>query len=281
MSGYIRVEDVLLRQTAFSVEQMAPGGIDRSEPARLLAEDLQRALERVDELLARPDPGGGLGRASLVRIQDRTRRLEEMRSSGGPGATLVYVDAPVWQLEPRLRSAALEVDFTFGNKDGTVSVQDIAVARGHYAAVRGPVGWNRLLLADELERRLYPNRTLAQPKGMKIAHTDWASGPEPEQRLAKMARYVDDAALARTYADVAARLAVVEDDAPEAEQLAAGLTILGREIQGRDGIRPSITDIARVGCEDPAIKAQLKTPIEMSRKLVPGRLLDPYLGVLS
>lgn len=140
------------------------------------------------------------------------------------------------------------------------------------------MGWNRLLLADELERKLFPERTLPSASGLKVPTQDWLhGGGEPLERLGKMARYVDDAALARTYADIAARLAVSDTGDGRSDTLQRALSLLGAEIRQRDGIRPTVTDIARVGCEDPDIKAKLSTPIEMSRKLSPARLLDPYL----
>jgi len=54
--------------------------------------------------------------------------------------------------------------------------------------------------------------------------------------------------------------------------------LLGKQIRLRNSVRPSITDIARIGCEDPEIKAILSTPIEMSRKLNPEFLIDKYLN---
>ena len=56
----------------------------------------------------------------------------------------------------------------------------------------------------------------------------------------------------------------------------AALVLLGREIRDRNSVRPTTTDIARIGCEDPEVKAWLKTPIEMSRRLQPSFLLDRY-----
>jgi hypothetical protein len=57
--------------------------------------------------------------------------------------------------------------------------------------------------------------------------------------------------------------------------------LLGREIRERNSVRPTITDIARIGCEDPEVKEWLKTPIEMSRRLQPSTLLDRYLATME
>lgn len=270
------VADHQLRQTAFSIEQMAPGGVDREDPGQLGRSDLDRAFTRLDDLLGQP--GARDRRSALREVRSRAERLEQLFQSGR-GRPLVYVEPPVYDLEPRLRSAALEIDFTFGDKDGKVSEDDLRQARFHYGQVRGPVGWNRLLLTDEIERRLYPERTLRTTEGMKLLPDDWRTGPpNPLARLEKVSRYLDDAALARTYADIAARLACTEATDDQAELYERALALLGREIRGRGSIRPTITDIARIGCEDPDVKASLRSPIEMSRRLSPSILLDRYLN---
>lgn len=269
------VKDLQLRQTAFSIEQMAPGGTERTEPGQLHEEDLERAFARVDELLARP--AATERGAALREVRHRTERLHDLYRSGAP-RPLVYVDRAVFALESRLRSAALEIDFSFGDKNGELSEQDLQQARFHYGQVRGPVGWNRLLLTDEIQRRLFPQRTLRTTDGMKLVPDDWvAEPPNPLARLEKVSRYLDDAALARTYADVAARYACAAN-AESAALFEKALALLGREIRSRDSIRPTITDIARIGCEDPVVKANLRTPIEMSRKLSPSALLDRFLN---
>jgi hypothetical protein len=134
-------------------------------------------------------------------------------------------------------------------------------------------------LTDEVERRLFPERTLKSTEGMKLLPSDWLGDP-PHQlaRLQKVSRYLDDAALARTYADVAARLAIADASSAQAELFERALGILGGEIRRRGSVRPTITDIARIGCEDREVKSILRTPIEMSRRLSPSALLDRFLN---
>ncbi|MEM7675291.1 MAG: hypothetical protein AAF449_04715 [Myxococcota bacterium] len=277
----LRIEDPKLRQTAFSVEQMAPGGTEREDCGWVSLEDLTRSQQRVSTILSRP---GGQEDSRRKALQALLRRAEQLYSTleTERAEGLIYLSEKEFGLNDRLRSAAIEVDFAFGDRNGSVSQADIRKARGHYAAVRGPVGWNRLLLTDELERRLFPDRTLKTTAGLRLLPNDWLSGnPDPLSRLRKVSRYLDDQALARTYADVAARLATVadEDDDKDLHNLFEGaLQLLGAEILGRNSVRPTITDIARIGCEDPAVKARLRTPIEMSRRLLPDRLLDRYLN---
>jgi hypothetical protein len=214
-------------------------------------------------------------------VLDRTRQLEA-RLELGRFERLVYLDDAEYALQPRLRSAAIEIDFCFGDKDGKVAEADIREARKHYGQVRGPVGWNRLLLTDEIERRLYPERTLRTTEGLRLLPEDWLTGPpDPLARLRKVCRYLDDSAVARTYADIAARLATVATRDPSSDLgsiFEQALALLGKEIRTRDGVRPTITDIARIGCEDPEVKEWLRTPIEMSRRLQPQSLLDRYLS---
>ncbi len=278
---YSRVEDPLLRQTAFSIEQMAPGGIERAEPGVIRLADISRASGRLRDLLSRPGSAQDTSKQNAIRmVQERTTRLEsQIRTERTTG--VVYLGNAEFDLQPRLRSAAIEIDFCFGDKNGVVGIHDIREARKHYGQVRGPVGWNRLLLTDEIERRLFPERTLRSTEGLRLLPEDWmASGPDPVSRLRKVSRYLDDSALARTYADIAARLATVATSAPGSEQahvFEQALTLLGQEIRKRNSVRPTITDIARIGCEDPEVKAWLKTPIEMSRRLSPSSLLDRYL----
>ena len=278
--GHTWINDKVLRQTAFSVEQMAPGGTERPNPGLIGQEDLDRALSRLDSLLNRPSGQQGSRRAALQNIQQRTNLLADSFVRGGK-KPLVYLGKREFSLEPRLRSAAIEIDFCFGDKDGNLSPKDINQARHHYAQVRGPVGWNRLLLTDEVEKRIFPNRTLHSAEGMKLQPNDWIENQDdPLGRLTKVARYLDDDALARTYADIAARFATVAspDADPRLSKLCAdALTLLGKEIQNRDSVRPTITDIARIGCEDPAVRAWLRSPIEMSRRLKPAILIEQFL----
>lgn len=276
---FSRVEEPLLRQTAFSIEQMAPGGIERAEPGVIRADDVARALGRLNDLIHRP--GANPGKKSAIKmVLERTRTLERMMADEGTEG-IIYLDEAEFMLQPRLRSAAIEIDFCFGDKNGAVGEEDIREARKHYGQVRGPVGWNRLLLTDEIERRLFPERTLRTTEGLRLLPEDWLAGaPDPLARLRKVSRYLDDSALARTYADIAARLATVASRDPQSELsqvFEQALVLLGGEIRQRNSVRPTITDIARIGCEDPEVKAWLRTPIEMSRRLQPGQLLDRYL----
>jgi hypothetical protein len=210
------VEDPLLRQTAFSIEQMAPGGIDRAGAGIVRPADFDHAKKRLQGILQRP-PGQGKEDSKRKAVQlllDRALQLEETltheRTSG-----IVYLADREFSLATRLRSAAIEIDFCFGDKDGIVSVKDIQEARRRYGQVRGPVGWNRLLLTDEIERQLYPERTLRSTEGLRLLPEDWlVDGPDPLVRLKKVSLHLDDAALARTYADIAARLATVASRDP-------------------------------------------------------------------
>ena len=278
-SDRVMLDDVVLRQTSFSIEQMAPGGIERPESGAVTLKDIARALERLSGLSNRPAPPQK--KNSIADLAERSKQLEAFILDQGAEAA-VYLGAPEYALQPRLRSAAIEIDFCFGDKDGRVSERDIAVARQRYGLVRGPVGWNRLLLTDEIERRLFPDRTLASTEGLRLLPEDWLTeGPDPLKRLKKIARHLDDGALARTYADIAARLATVATRAPGSDLsdiFEQALVLLGGHIRRRNSVRPTITDIARIGCEDPEVKAVLRTPIEMSRKLVPSSLLDRYLA---
>ncbi len=272
------VEEIDLRRAAFSIEQMAPGGIDRPDPGQLRPDDIGRAFQRIDDLLARPGGRDEARRSALIEVRKRTERLLARQREAG-GSPIVYVERPVFALEPRLRSPALEIDFTFGDRDGRLSVRDLERARFHYGQVRGPVGWNRLLITDELERRLFPERTLSSTDGLRLRPGDWlAEPPDRTGRLHKVSRYLDDAALARTYADVAARLACAAAGSSDAALYERALCVLGQQIKDRGSVRPTITDIARIGCDDPEIKSRLRTPIEMSRRLSPSALLDRFLG---
>ncbi len=269
-----------MRQTAFALEQMTPGGTERRDCGCVRRPDLVRAMNRLHELLARPSSRDDSRRKALQSLLERARRLESILQAQDTTGIVYLADAE-WRLPDRLRSAAIEIDFSFGDKDGQVSEDDIRKARGHYALVRGPVGWNRLLLTDEVERRLFPHRALKSTSGLRLKPSDWiASTPDPLARLRKVSRYLDDHALVRTYADIAARLATVagQDPAGHLGPLFEGaLALLGEMIRERDTVRPTITDIARIGCEDPEVKAMLQTPIEMSRRLMPSELLDRYL----
>ena len=281
MSGdrYSHLDDVKLRQACFSIEQMAPGGIERPRAGTIDDKDIHHAQTRLRGLLDRPAEGGK--QKAIAALLRRSNELIRRMESEGTEA-VVYVDSNVFELQPRLRSAAIEIDFCFGDKDGVVSTEDIGQARRRYGQVRGPVGWNRLLLTDEIERRLFPERTLASTEGMRLLPEDWlADGTDPLIRLKKVAPHLEDGALARTYADIAARMATgaARDPGADLSQVfERALVLLGQHIRQRNSVRPTITDIARIGCEDPEVKAILKTPIEMSRKLVPSSLIDRYLA---
>ncbi len=276
-----RVEDPRLRQTAFAIEQMTPGGTERPDCGCVRHEDLTRGINRLRDLLSRPAGQKNGKRRALEQLLERSHDLENLLEDEQT-AGVVYLAEAEYDLPSRLRSAAIEIDFSFGDRDGAVSESDIKKARRHYGVVRGPVGWNRLLLTDEIERRLFPERTLKTTVGRRLLPRDWLSGTsDPLARLRKVSQHLDDQALARTYADIAARLATVaaEDPREDLRRLfEAALALLGQQILQRNSVRPSITDIARIGCEDPEVKALLKSPIEMSRRLQPQSLIDRYLA---
>jgi hypothetical protein len=282
MSGerFSWVQDLGLRQTAFSIEQMAPGGIDRPDPGIVRPPDLDHANRRLEAILGRPTGRDDARKKAVQLLLDRTHELRTLLAHEQTEG-VIYLAEKEYHLAPRLRSAAIEIDFCFGDKDGVVSARDINEARRRYGEVRGPVGWNRLLLTDEIERQLFPERTLRTTEGLRLLPEDWlVDGPDPLLRLRKVVLHLDDAALARTYADVAARLATIASRDPSSQLgtiFESALVLLGLQIRERNSVRPTITDIARIGCEDPEIKAQLRTPIEMSRKLKPAALLDRYL----
>lgn len=282
MSGdsLTHVEDVKLRQTGFSIEQMAPGGIERNAAGAVTRADIMQSKSKLRAILDRPQSKGSSKHRAIEALLTRVHELEQLLTARNARGA-IYLAAKEYALQPRLRSAAIEIDFCFGDKDGVVSTEDIAEARRRYGQVRGPVGWNRLLLTDEIERRLFPERTLNSTEGLRLLPEDWlAGGPDPLVRLRKVVDHLDDGALARTYADIAARLATVAKRDPQSQLsriFEDALVLLGRHIRTRNSVRPTITDIARIGCEDPDVKAELKTPIEMSRKLVPSSLIDRYL----
>jgi len=249
---------------------MAPGGIEREEPGRADREDIARARQRLLQDLGR-DSGGLARRESVQRSLRSIDRLDHaVREHRADGA--VYLEGPETSLPSQLRTAAIEIDFAFGDRDGRVSEADLAAARRRYAAVRGPVGWNRMLTTDEVERRLFPERVLASSRGARLQPRDWQTrGPDPLARLRELIEPLDNGTLARTYADVAARYATCFDDRARAV-LEGALTFLARQIRARRGVRPTLTDIARIGCEDPEVQAVLHSPLEMARYLRPDLL---------
>jgi hypothetical protein len=274
------IEDPLLRQAAFSIEQMAPGGIEREGAGVIRAADLEHARKRLTSILVRPGDRDVTKRKAIQALLERTQKLEQQLGDELSDG-IVYLGEREYRLPARLKSAAIEIDFCFGDKDGNVSQRDLAEARRRYGQVRGPVGWNRLLLTDEIERQLFPERTLKSTEGLRLLPEDWlVEGTDPLLRLRKVMHHLDDGALARTYADIAARLATVASRDPRSDLstiFEGALVLLGSEIRSRNSVRPTITDIARIGCEDPEVKAYLRTPIEMSRKLQPSSLIDRYL----
>ena len=279
-STFSTIADVNLRRAAFAIEQMSPGGIEREGCGVVSLDDLRRGRRKLEGLLERK----GLGKEqsdSYVSLIKKSRTLKELIVTEGTRA-VIYLAEEEYKLPPRLRSAAIEIDFCFGDRDGVLSEADINEARRRYGLVRGPVGWNRILLTDEIERRLFPTRTLSSTEGLRLLPEDWlVDGPEPLIRLRKVIGHLDDGALARTYADIAARLATIAAREPGSHLskiFEDALLLLGQQIRERDSVRPTITDIARIGCEDPAIKAVLSTPIEMSRKLNPESLIAKYLN---
>ena len=282
MSGkpFAPIEDLSLRRAAFAIEQMCPGGIEREGCGVVSLDDLRRGRRKLDAILKR----NGLKaeqKQNYENLIKKTRALKEFIITENAQAA-IYLAQNEYRLPPRLRSAAIEIDFCFGDRDGKLSAEDINEARRRYGMVRGPVGWNRILLTDEIERRLFPNRTLSTTEGLRLLPEDWLTDrPDPLSRLKKVMTHLDDGALARTYADIAARLATLAERDPRSELsqvFESALQTLAQEIRSRDSVRPTITDIARIGCEDPEIKAALSTPIEMSRKLRPESLISKYLN---
>ncbi|CAN0584703.1 unnamed protein product, partial [Laminaria digitata] len=102
MSGarIVRVTDPLLRQTAFSIEQMAPGGIDRPEAGAIRSADLDRALKRLSDLIQRPGHRDGNKHNAIQLVLERTRKLQAMLQADG-GEALVYLDDAEYGLQPR------------------------------------------------------------------------------------------------------------------------------------------------------------------------------------
>jgi hypothetical protein len=277
---FSKIADAALRRTAFAIEQMSPGGIEREGCGVVSQSDLRKARQKLEGLLSRSGltPKQAESYRGLIKQAEKLMDLINQEDT----QAVIYLADQEYELPTRLRSAAIEIDFCFGDRDGVLSEGDINEARRRYGLVRGPVGWNRILLTDEIERRLFPNRTLDSTEGLRLLPEDWlVEGSDPLIRLRKVIHHLDDGALARTYADVAARLATIVSHEPGSDLggiFEGALVLLGQQIRQRDSVRPSITDIARIGCEDPAIKALLSTPIEMSRKLNPETLITKYLN---
>lgn len=277
LESKVTISQIALRQTAFSVEQLAKGGIERPEPGQLSETDLRHGTEKLTDLKNRLSSTQTTQIESVQAMLERVEKLHNIIASE-QAHRVVYVDKEVYGLDSRLRSTALEIDFSFGDRDGRVSEPDLRKARAHYSRVRGPVGWNRLLATDEIERRLYPHRSLRSVKGPKLLPTEWLSAPPDYlSRLDRVSRYLDEATLVRTYADIAARFACAPPSHYLRSVYEGALELLGQEIRKRDSIRPSLTDIARIGFEDPEIKEILNSPIKMSRKLQMDELLVPYI----
>lgn len=270
------LEAVALRQTAYSVEELAPGGSARPDNGAVGRADVARAMEKVGALLASAEPPAQAPmQAALTQLEALQRALEAPEVDA-----LIYLGPAEYALSPALREVAIEVDFSFGDKDGRVGPEDLREARRRYGQLRGPVGWNRLLLTDELERQLYPEQTVRSIAGLRLRPEDWASeGEDPTATLLAMLPYLEDHALARSYAELAAHRATQAADQPDlVPHCEAALAVLGAEIQARGSVRPSITDVARIGAEHPHLAAALDTPLEMARRLRPAELLEPFLG---
>ncbi len=267
-ASWIRLTHAPLRRTAHAVEQMVPGGTDRPEPGRVDLDDIEASRDRLRSS----------GDATVARMMRALDALEAaLRAANAPGA--LYLDPAESALPSDLRSAAIEIDFSFGDRDGRVSPADLRAARQRYRSVRGPVGWNRLLTTDEVERRLHPRRALQSSEGPRLRPGDWANGAEqPVRRLAAMSERLDDETLARTYADIAARLVTVVEERADVELkvvFRGALDAVAWEINRRRSVRPTLSDLARIGCEDPEVKAILHSPMEMARRLRSELLLDP------
>jgi hypothetical protein len=281
---FTKLEQALLRQTAYSIDQMAPGGVERADAGVIRLGDIARATERLRGLLANPlTQRDEAKRKALQLILERAERFETLIKTDGSDG-IRYLDDREFALKSPLRGTAIEIDFCFGDRDGRVSEEDILAARRQYQLVRGPVGWNRLLVTDEVEKRLFPERTLQSSYGPKLLLRDWMtpSSSEPLRHLQELIRTLDDDGVARTYADIAARLGTVANpttgtDPSLAPTLEGALTLLAEAIRSRKSCKPTLTDIARVGCEDPDVRAMLTSPIEMSKRLRTQDLLERFL----
>lgn len=251
------------------MERLAPGGTDRPEAGQVSLHDLASARSRL------ASGGDGAHRKAHRGLDELQRLLRQAQADAA-----VYLEVDVFRLPQPLRSVAIEIDFVFGDQDGIVSTADLGAARLRYRNVRGPVGWNRLLSADEVERRLHPSRVLQQARGERLIPEDWMRGVDPTGRLERLVDRLGDEALARTYADAAAHLAIArstDENGSDTQVLHRSLLILGAEIVRRDSVRPTLSDVARIGCEAAPIRALLKAPVDMSRRLRPDVLFDPYL----
>ena len=98
----------MLRQTAFSIEHMSPGGIERADPGLASLADIGGAVQRSSQVAARPGTPEAKRRA-LQQLLARARDLEARIVHEGTEA-VVYLDDAEFALKPRLRSAAIEID---------------------------------------------------------------------------------------------------------------------------------------------------------------------------
>jgi hypothetical protein len=270
----VHLDSARLRRAAYAVEKMMPGGTERPSAGRITADDLRWARAHLRD--DRPTQQDAV-RRSLQAIAALQAEMDRARAQAA-----VYLSSSEHQLPDGLRSSAIEVAFVFGDRDGTVSQTDLRSARSHYGNIRGPVGWNRNLTTDELERRLFPGCVLSSAVGRRLEVRDWL-GPEdrPMARLPAILAHIDDGTLARTFAATAARLGTLarRDRDPAAHDVHRdALMLMGQEITRRGSMRPTLSDIARIGSDDAEVAEWLRTPIDMARLLLPQQILDPFLG---
>jgi len=271
----VHLDGTRLRRAGFAMETILPGGIERSSCGRITRDDLDWLSVRLHEGLR-----GSRARAARQSLEGVDALRAVMKTHHADSA--VYIAREEFALPARLRSAAIEIDFVFGDRDGSVGLDDLGAARSRYASVRGPIAWNRLLVADEVERVLFPGRVLNSTHGPRLEPAAWiGDGPDPLAQLRKLLSVVDDASLARTYADAAARSETLghQDKDPKGHRLLReGMMLMGQEMSRRRSVRPSLSDIARIGRSDPAMRPYLDTAIEMSRRLHPDRILTPFFA---
>lgn len=257
------------------MESILPGGIEREDCGRVSRLDLRWLGDRLQEGLR--GPRARAARQSLDGVHALQKVMQQHHADSA-----VYVAPEEYGLPTRLRTAAIEIDFVFGDRDGSVGLDDLGAARSRYAKVRGPIAWNRLLVADEIERALFPGRVLNSTDGPKLGPEAWLDGGrDPMGRLRRLLSVVDDATLARTYADAAARSETLghQERAPGQHRLLReGMMLMGQEMSRRRSVRPTLSDIARIGRSDPGMRPFLETAVQMSKRLHPDRILTPFFA---
>jgi hypothetical protein len=271
----VHLDGTRLRRAGFAMESILPGGIERLSCGRLTRDDLDWLRERLQQGLQ-----GSRARAARQSLDGVEALRGVMRAHHADSA--VYLAREEYGLPDRIRSAAIEIDFVFGDRDGSVGLDDLGAARQRYALLRGPIAWNRLLVADEVERALFPGRVLNSTEGPRLEPHAWLSdGPDRLAPLRRLLTVVDDATLARTYANAAARSETLghrERDPEHHRLLREGMMLMGQEMSRRRSVRPTLSDIARIGRSDPGMRLYLDTALQMSRRLHPDRILTPFFA---